>query len=102
MLSLQTEEESLSETIHIVHTVDMVIILVKFQVTMDQSQDIPDNGKTGPGHVEGGKEADQCPRPGQLNGGCEEVLQQPVLLPSLLRPGHDVQPPVLGHHPVLV
>ena len=61
VLSLQTEEKSLSETIHVIHTVDMVIILVKLQVPMDQSQDVPDNGKTGPGHVEGGKEADQGP-----------------------------------------
>ena len=57
-----------------------------FFFLLPESKEIPDDSKHRPGHVEWGAEAEEGPGPGQLYRRGEEVLEEPVLLPALIRP----------------
>ena len=43
--------------------------------TMDQCYQVPDQGKEDPGDKVGGKEVEDCPGPGEVDGGNEKIFQ---------------------------
>ena len=63
---------------------------------MGEGQEVPDHREHGPGHVEGGGEAEDDPGPGELYGRAEEILQEAVLLLGSLGLAHCVHSPVLS------
>ena len=43
--------------------------------TMGQGYEVPDDGEENPGDKVGSKEVEASPRPGEVNGGDEEILE---------------------------
>ena len=97
VLCLQGEEEAGGEAVEVVHAVHVVLWLHLLEVSMVEGEEVPDHREHRPGHVEGGGEAEDGPGPGQLDGGGEEILEEPVLLASILSQVHSVHSPMLSH-----
>ena len=97
MLSLEGKQEAGREAVEIVHAVHVVLWLHQLEVSMVESEEVPDHREHRPGHVEGGGEAEDGPGPGQLYGRGEEILEEPVLLSSILSQVHSVHSPMLSH-----
>ena len=68
-----------------------------FFFLLPESQEIPDDSKHRPGHVEWGAEAEEGPGPWQLYRRGEEVLEEPVVLSSILGQADSVDSAVLSH-----
>ena len=84
VLGLQTEEEAGGEVLDVVHTHNVLLRLVLHQVSMDKGHQVPDHCEDQPGQEEGGGEAHEDHGPGQVDGRREEVLQESVVLLSIV------------------
>ena len=62
-------------------------MLNKVKLTIIEHQQVPDEGKEQPGEHEGGGEAQQCPRPREVNHRDEKVLQIPEQVQGSRRTG---------------
>ena len=78
VLRFEREEEAGCEVLDVVDASDMIVGQLKAEVAVGENNEVPDSGEDDPGNDEGGREAEQGPRPGKVDHRGEEVFEKPA------------------------